>query len=182
MQPSVIARNPMNAKFRATRYSGVSQFYFDNILRTSIDIGDLNNECNTILDFGCGHQRLKALSSNNRIVGYDKIKEFSDIDDWTSATFNTFLAIEVFYSMTVAEIRHVMEILITCEGLEKLVVGTSRLGLLNKLGMIITGNMNAHEYVQTYPAQEAKIIQEYFHVLDARPVYGLCDVVLYGRK
>jgi hypothetical protein len=172
----------MKEQFKATEYSGMTQFYFDKILRTSIEIGDLDNEARTILDFGCGHQRLKLLSSNKNIVGYDRIKNLTDIDDWTSVAFNTFVAVEVLCVMTSFEIRHVMETLLTLEEVDRLVIGSSRLGRLNKLGMLVTGRSNAHDYVKTTPAQEAKIILDYFKASNTRSIYGLCDVTAYERR
>ena len=84
--------------------------------------------------------------------------------------------------MNTQEIAELMEQLIHKTEVEKIVIGTSRLGKLNRLGMLMTGKKDAHSYVKTYPEEESKIIHNYFKLKKSRPIFGLCDVAVYTRK
>lgn len=165
-----------------TEYEGVSKFYFDEIINSAIRIGDLRNSSKVILDFGCGHQRLKQLSKSSAIVGYDINPNFSDIKDWRGLNFSTFVAIEVFYSMSPIELNDLMLELYSRAGINELIVGTSRLGLLNKIGMLLTGKRTAHDFVKTSPTEELAIISKYFKAVESRSIWGLCDVRKFKKK
>ena len=52
-----------------------------------------------------------------------------------------------------------------------IIVGTSRVGLLNKLGMLILNRKDAHEYLKITPKQEHKIINKFCKLLKKKMSY-----------
>ena len=64
-----------------TNYRGITKFYFLTILKQIIKLGDLDSREIQILDFGCGQNKLKEILGP-KVIGYDILKEFTDIDCW----------------------------------------------------------------------------------------------------
>jgi len=88
-----------------TKYSGITGYYFDLLLKEVIKIGHLDRDNIVILDFGCGFQKLKNHLPHLNILGFDKIKSLSDIIDWREIDFDVFVANQVFYLMNEKEFR-----------------------------------------------------------------------------
>jgi hypothetical protein len=64
-----------------TPYSGVSKFYFEKIIDTIIEEGQLKKKNLKILDFGCGLKFLQK-KLNKKIYNYDVNPELSDLKKW----------------------------------------------------------------------------------------------------
>jgi 2-polyprenyl-3-methyl-5-hydroxy-6-metoxy-1,4-benzoquinol methylase len=54
-----MARHSSNIDYRDDYYRGVAKIYFNKILNTIIDFGNLKEEEGVILDYGCGVGHLK---------------------------------------------------------------------------------------------------------------------------
>lgn len=156
-------------------YSGIKKIYFYKILKTLIEVGDLNN--NRVFDFGCGQQELKKLLNHGNYIGFDVIKKFSDTDDPTKANYDIMVANEVFYEMTEEDIRKFFKTIRP----RKLVVGISRQSWFNKLGSMILAP-NALNKTLTSPKKEMEILKDYYQIKKHKSVFGLADVFLMEAK
>ena len=167
---------------KTTNYKGISKYYFYLILNTIINIADLKNVNDTILDFGCGIGKLKEILSLKKVIGYDINPLYSEVDDWTNLEFKYFVANQVFYSMNPNQLIEILTKLRVNQPSVSIIVGTSRVGLLNKLGMIILNRKDAHEYLKITPKQEHKIISKFCKLIRKKNVLFLSDVYLYKFK
>jgi len=162
-------------------YRGIKKIYFHKILKTIINIGDLNNPKNITLDFGCGTRELGRLMTNKNYIGYDTISEYSDINDWSKTDFNIFATNEVFYEMKSEEIRGVLAELKKTNPNCALIFGISRQGWMNKLGAFFLQH-DALDKTKTPPEEEKKIIGEFCVIRKKKPVLGLSDIYLARFK
>lgn len=167
---------------KTTSYEGITKFYFYKILKVIIKIGNLRKSDGTILDFGCGKGKLKLLLKTSKVVGYDLIKKFSDIDNWEKVEFEYFIANQVFYSMTSNDLKKLLIKIRNINPNTKLIVGTSRVGILNKLGMILFNKRDAHKALKLSPKLEHNIIRKYCELQEKKNVFFLSDVYYYKFK
>jgi len=167
---------------QTTKYKGISAFYFNKILRAVIHMANLNTTDLKALDYGCGNGQLKKLSKNKNIIGYDIHEGYSEIKDWSKVNFQIFIAVEVLCVMRKEEIESVLNKLREKQGLQTLVIATSRLTWINKLGMKVLRRREAHDLVITEPKLERKILSKYCHLIDEKSVFGLCDIRKYEMK
>lgn len=167
---------------KTTTYKGISKYYFYKILKTIIDIGDLKNIDSTILDFGCGIGKLKSFLKDRDIIGFDIVKEYTDVDDWEKVNFEYFIANQVFYSLTEVELDNLIIKINKKNPNAKIIVGSSRVGLLNKIGMIFLNRRDAHRLLKIEPKIEHEIISKYCKLIKKMNVFYLSDVYLYIFK
>ena len=71
-----MARNAATVDYSQDYYRRFAKIYFDKILETLIEFGDLKKEIGLILDFGCGFRYLKKKLRNNNVIGYDIIPDY----------------------------------------------------------------------------------------------------------
>src|SRR4051812_32624632 len=90
-----------------TRYTGIEGIYFGKILKTLVDVGDLNHK--RVLDFGCGVQGLRKLLTHSNYVGYDIDPKLSDVSTLEGVEYDVMVANEVFYEMTAPEIEKILD-------------------------------------------------------------------------
>ena len=165
-----------------TSYSGLSRTYFLRLLRSLIELGRLERPGLTILDFGCGNGELKRMVKG-KVIGYDVVPALSDVKDWKSVDFDVLVANEVFYSFTEAELVKLLKALKKKNKDLELVVGISRLGFLNKVGMFLLGRPGAHSEARLEARKEWEILERSCAVLRHQNVWNLADVyVLVFRK
>ncbi len=167
---------------KTTSYQGITKFYFYQILKDIIRIGNLRRSDGKILDFGCGKGKLKLLLKKSNVVGYDLIKTYSDIDNWEKVEFEYFIANQVFYSMTSNDLEKLLIKIRDINPNTKLIVGTSRVGILNKLGMILFNKRDAHKALKLLPEDEHNIIKKFCQLKEKKNVFFLSDVYYYKFK
>jgi hypothetical protein len=161
-----------------TDYLGFSKYYFRHLISTIIKIGKLDHSQDIILDYGAGLGILKKLLGSDRVVNFDVIKDFSDIEDWKSVHFDVLVANQVFYLF---DEKMLMRFLSDLKGLNsqvKLIVGISKQGLLNKAGMHFFGKKNAHKGSKLLPRDELNILNKYCTIINKKNVLWLADVYL----
>jgi len=162
-----------------TQYSGLSKIYFDAVLKKIINIGQLRNEEITILDFGCGHGRLKQLVGDT-VINFDKRKDLSEIDDWKDANFNCFIANHVLYEFEEYELHK-----LCCELKEYfhernfvIIIGIASQGILSKLGKLILNRKDAHKDTKISPSEQVKILESYFKISKRINFWSLTKIFL----
>lgn len=86
------------------------RFYFRSILSAATDKLSSLPDSSLILDFGCGRQYLKKYlkDSKFRIVGYDIISEFTDIQDYASLKPDVIFCSHVLEHLDVFELRQAL--------------------------------------------------------------------------
>jgi SAM-dependent methyltransferase len=161
--------------FRQDYYVGVKGLYFFSILRTIIRLGRLDSRDVRILDFGCGTGRLSQLLPG-KVVGYDVIPEFSDVDDWRKVKFDVFVANAVFYLFSEKELTDFLMDLKELNSSAEILFGISRQGLLNNALKYLAGEPDAHAGTRLQPNDEIEVLSRDLEILTHASVFQLCDV------
>ncbi len=165
-----------------TLYSGLSKFYFRQLLMQIVKVGRLDRAGITILDFGCGSGELKRMLTDANVIGYDIIPSLSDVTDWRSVDFDVLVANEVFYSFNVSYLENLLIELRTKNQALELVVGISRQGLLNNIGKYLLGRRDAHSATQIGPKDELAILKKYCNINNKKNVMNLANVYSLSFK
>ncbi len=165
-----------------TSYTGITSLYFYSILSTIIKIGGLKSTNKTILDFGCGYGTLKKLLPGSNVIGYDIVPEYSDVKDWRTVQIDIFVANQVFYALQSSEVENILLQLRQLNPSAKLIIGTSRKGLLNKIGMFLFNKRQAHDGYKLEPKDELLLLSKHCKLLSRRSIFFLTDVSIYSFK
>ena len=163
-----------------TQYGKIGGIYFRAILKKIIKIGNLQDSSKKILDFGSGTGELKKIlgTSNKNVVNYDIVPELTETSDWTKETFNVFVANQVFYIFSREELIEVIKKLKKTNPQVEIIIGISKQGFLNKLGMIILNYKDAHDNTLLSLEQELEIFLNYTKIIKKRSVFLLTNVYL----
>jgi SAM-dependent methyltransferase len=153
------------------QYSGLKGMYFKKLLRTLIDVGDLNNR--RVLDFGCGTQELRKLLTHKNYVGYDIDPKLSDVPTLDGIEYDVMVANEVFYEMPEKDIEEVLEKIRP----KIFAVGISRQTILNKIGAALL-HPSALDKTLTPPKKELEILLRHYRIVKKKSVWLLADVYL----
>ncbi len=161
-----------------TSYSGFTRFYFLRILSQIIEIGDLKRTNKKILDFGCGFGFLKERLGPQLVTNFDIVEELSDVSDWRAADFQILVANQVFSAFDKDSLAKLLIELRDYNPKLTLIIGTSKRGIFNKLGMFLTARRDAHDSTVLKLNEEMLI---YFNsglkVIEKRSVFFLCDIL-----
>lgn len=84
------------------------RFYWHQVLKGIVRQIEANSQ-ELILDFGCGKQRLKSLLQNHNIIGYDIIREFSDVSDYTVLRPHTIICSHVLEHMEMSQLLNTLD-------------------------------------------------------------------------
>lgn len=89
----------------------IVRFYFRRVLSTAVAKLNSLPKNSLILDFGCGRQYLKKYlrDSKLRIVGYDIVSEFTDVQDYTSLKPDAIFCNHVLEHLNIAELRKTLD-------------------------------------------------------------------------
>ena len=167
-----------------TQYGGIGGIYFRAILKKIIKIGNLNDSSKKILDFGSGTGELKKIlrNKNKNVINYDIVPELTETNDWTKEKFNVFVANQVFYIFSKEELIEVIKKLQKTNPQVEIIIGISKQGFLNKLGMIILNYKDAHDNTLLSLEQELEIFLNYTKIIKKRSVFLLTNVYLLKFK
>jgi hypothetical protein len=148
-----------------TSYRGFAGYYFRFLIGQIIKLGKLKRSDITILDFGCGEGRLKQILKSSKVIGYDVVRDLSDINDWRTLDFDVLVANEVFYTFKRDDLNKLLIELKQKNKSLELIVGISRQGFLNKIGMYLLGRPKAHSNTKLTPKEEMNILKQHCFVL-----------------
>jgi SAM-dependent methyltransferase len=162
-----MARNTTTIDYREDYYRGPAKVYFNWILETIIEFGDLRKETGLILDFGCGHGHLKKKLKGLNVVGYDIIPELSDVLDYQNLIPSQIVLSGVLEHLYGDEIEVLIQRFKRMNPRANLLVYLPTENLVSKIVMRLAGQKNAHnDHVSKY--REINRIIEKEHCLEKR--------------
>jgi SAM-dependent methyltransferase len=158
-----MAQNSDRIDYREDYYRGFSKIYFNAVIQTIIDFGDLKNEKNIVLDYGCGVGHLKQTLKSANIVGYDIIPELSDLADYKVLKPSKIVLSNVLEHMYLAEIEKLLKDFILMNDQAPLLVVLPTENFVSKMAMLLAGQTNCHDdHVSNYKAIN-NLIEKYYY-------------------
>lgn len=158
-----MARNIETIDYREDYYRGFAKIYFDRILETIIEFGELRKESGLILDFGCGLGHLKKRLEGRNVVGYDIIPELSDISDYRGLVPSQIVLSGVLEHLYGDEIKALMQRFKRMNPKANLLVYLPTENWISKIAIRLAGQKNAHDdHVSGYGEINRIIEEEYF--------------------
>lgn len=140
-----MAKNTNNIDYRIDYYKGFAKIYFNKILETIINLGNLRNEKGLILDYGCGTSHLKKNLPQANIVGYDIIPELSDIEDYKKLHPQKIILSAVLEHLSLKEIDNLLKDFLKMNYKAELLVFLPTENFISKIAMTIARQPNAHD-------------------------------------
>tara|TARA_B100000427_G_C15418393_1_gene555228 strand:- start:439 stop:945 length:507 start_codon:yes stop_codon:yes gene_type:complete len=162
-----------------TSYKGISKYYFKILLEEIINLGDLKDKDCTILDFGCGEGRLKDMLGK-KVIGFDIIKELSDVEDWRNVDFDVIVSNQVFYSFNEDALEKLLDEFKNLDRKITLIVGISNQSILNNIGKYLLGRKRAHDLTNLKPQEELNILMRHARLIKKKNVLGLSKIFLFN--
>ena len=158
-----MARNASTIDYREDYYKGFAKVYFNMILKTIIDFGDLKNEQNLILDYGCGTGRFKKKLDKPNVAGYDVIEELSDINDYRNLKPQKIVLSSVLEHLYLNEIENLLKEFLKMNSTAELLVTLPTENFISKIAMRLSGQPAAHDdHVSKYK-QINQLIEKYYY-------------------
>ena len=166
-----------------TQYKGFTKFYFLRILYKIIQIGNLSKTNSKILDFGCGLGLLKEILGAHKVINFDILPALTDVEDWKTTKFDILVANQVFCTFKKNNLEVLLKDLRDHNPDLTLIVGISKRGFLNKIGMLLSGRQDAHDSTVLDYDEEMLIYSEAgLNVLERVNVFYLCDILKMSFK
>mgnify|MGYP001576371787 CR=1 FL=1 len=160
-------------------YRGLAKLYFLRIVDTIIRLGRLRNEKGLILDFGCGFQYLKKRLRQPNIVGYDLIKELSDVKDYRRLKPAVIVCNNVLEHFSLADIEKLLKQFRKMNASCTLVTAIPTENFLSKIGMVITGQRDAHADHKSSLADITTLLSRYCVLLRRRRLFTLSEIAVW---
>lgn len=158
-----MARNINTIDYQEDYYKGLAKIYFNRILQTIIDFGDLKNEPGMILDYGCGVGHLKKKLNKSNVVGYDIIPELSDVDDYRNLKPQKIILSGVLEHLYLDEIDNLLKEFLKMSSAAELLVFLPTENFVSKISMHLSGQPHAHDdHVSKYK-QINQLIEKYYY-------------------
>ena len=158
-----MGKNSNKIDYREDYYKGLSKIYFQKILNTIIDFGDLNNEKGMILDFGCGVGHLKKRLKGKNVVGYDIIPELSDVSDYRKLKPSKIVLSGVLEHVYLDEIDKILKNFMRMNKHAMLLVFLPTENSISKIAMFLAGESHAHDdHVSKYKDIN-RLIEKYYY-------------------
>lgn len=158
-----MAVNTDSIDYREDYYKGFAKFYFNRILDTIIDFGDLKNEPGLILDYGCGVGHLKQRVGRSNIVGYDIIEELTETKDYKSLKPAKIVLSGVLEHLFLDDIEKLMGDFVQMNPRAEVLVFLPTENVISKIMMFLSGQNNAHDdHVSKY-GEINKVIERYYY-------------------
>ena len=158
-----MARNCQTIDYREDYYKGFSSLYFNSILKTIINLGELQDEKNIILDYGCGVGHLKKRLNKPNVIGYDIVPELSEIDDYKKIIPHKIVLSGVLEHLYLNEIEDLLKSFLNINSKAILLVYLPTENFVSKIAMVLAGQSNAHDdHVSSYKDIN-KIVSKYYY-------------------
>lgn len=176
-----MARNAKTIDYREDYYRGFAKIYFNQILETLIEFGDLRKEKGLILDFGCGLGHLKKKLASANVVGYDIIPELSDIENYQNLVPAQIVLSGVLEHLRLAEIENLLAEFKKMNPRANLLVYLPTENWLSKIAIRLAGQPNAHDdHISSYRAIN-QIVEKKYYPEKRRYLYlGMAQITRYS--
>ena len=179
-----MARRILTFDYSKDYYRGFAKIYFNRILDTLIDLGNLRNESGLVLDFGCGFGHLKTrLNNQSNIIGYDTIPELSEIDDYKNIKPAKIVLASVLEHLYLNDIEKLLAEFKNMNPAAELLIVLPTENLVSQIAKHLAGQSNAHDYhVSTYK-QINRLIEKRYHPAKRKYVFlKMAQVTRYVSK
>ena len=178
-----MARNAETIDYRDDYYRGGAKIYFNRILETIIEFGDLRKGGGLILDFGCGHGHLKKKLPGANVAGYDIIPELSEVKDYRRLIPDRIVLSGVLEHLYADEIIALLEEFKLMNPRADLLVYLPTENWISKIAMKLAGKKNAHDdHVSGYK-EINKIIEKSYYPEKRRYIFlGMAQITKYVKK
>jgi len=158
-----MAQNTNTIDYRDDYYRGLSKIYFNAILKTLIDFGDLENESGLILDYGCGVGHLKKTLKGKNVVGYDIVPELSDVKDFRALAPKKIVLSGVLEHLYLPDIEKLLQEFLRMNPQAQLLVFLPTENFVSRIAMVLAGQANAHDdHVSKYKEINS-LIEKYYY-------------------
>lgn len=183
MNINFMARNAQTIDYRDDYYRGAAKIYFNRILETIIEFGDLRNASGLILDFGCGHNHLKKQLAGVNVIGYDIIPELSEVKDYRQLSPDQIVLSGVLEHLYVKEIKVLLEEFKRMNPRADLLVYLPTENLVSKITMRLAGENHAHDdHISGYKEINEIIEKEYYQIRRRYVFFGMAQITKYVRR
>lgn len=158
-----MARHSDNVDYRLDYYQGLAKIYFNRVLETIINFGNLRKEKGLILDYGCGVGHLKKKLPGCNVIGYDIIPELSDINDYKNLHPQKIVLSAVLEHLYLEKINNLLNDFLMMNPRAELLVFLPTENFVSKIAMILAGQANAHDdHVSKYK-EINQLIERYYY-------------------
>lgn len=175
-----MAQNTNSIDYHKDYYQGLAGIYFRKILKTIIDFGDLENEPNLILDFGCGLSHLKKTLKRDNIIGYDIEADLSEINDYKKLKPQKIVLSGVLEHLYLDHIETLLQEFQIMNSKASLIVYLPTENSVSKIAMRLAGQSNAHDdHVSKYKDIN-KVLAKYFKIKKRKYIFfRMAEVTLF---
>lgn len=140
-----MAKNTDTIDYSEDYYKGFAGIYFRKILNTIIKFGDLKNENDIILDFGCGVGHLKKTLKKNNIINYDIDPALTEIVDYKKIKPKIIILSGVLEHLYLKEIQALLTEFLAMNNKAELLVYLPTENWISKIAMRLARQKNAHD-------------------------------------
>jgi len=162
-----MGRNSDQIDYRKDYYKGIAAIYFRKILSTIIKYGDLKNEDDLVLDFGCGVGHLKKTLKKDNIIGFDIEPELTKIENYKNLSPKKIVLSGVLEHLYLPEVEDLLDDFLTMNKAVELLVYMPTENWVSKIAMRLARKTNAHDdHVSSY--QEINVILDRYFQLKKR--------------
>lgn len=164
-------------------YKGLAKHYFMDVLKKIVEFGNLTEEKGTILDYGCGHKHLKELIPGTKYVGYDVIKELSDVKDYKTIQPTKIVCSGVLEHLPEEEIKKLIADFKVMNPKHELLVFLPTENIVSQIGMILTGQKEAHDDHVTKYKKGNQILEEEYEIVQREYIwFNMAQITHYRLK
>ena len=136
------------------------------------------NEKGLVLDFGCGKNHLKKMLKNKQVIGYDIVKEYTDIEDYTILKPSKIVCNSVLEYLTSTELRTTITNFKKMNDKAILIVSLPTKNLLSKFLMFIL-KRPSHSKHKLNLDEVNKIITEQYILVKSKTVMTMAKIRKY---
>ncbi|HAM88217.1 MAG: hypothetical protein US83_C0010G0036 [Candidatus Falkowbacteria bacterium GW2011_GWC2_38_22] len=178
-----MARNTETIDYTNDYYRGFAGFYFRKILETIIEFGNLRNESEIILDFGCGIGHLKKTLNKNNIINYDIEPSLTEISDYKTIKPKKIVLSGVLEHLYLNEIENLLKEFIKINNSVELLVYLPTENFVSKIAMLLAGQKNAHDdHVSNY-REINKLLKNQFILKKRKYIFArMAQISYYARR
>ena len=146
-------------------YNGISSFYFKNIIKKIIQLGNLKNPNIKILDYGCGVKYLQKVLQR-KIYNFDIDPRYNEVHvDYATLKFDVIVINHVLMYLSLKEIKNLFDKIYLVNPNCSILIGISKESYFNKILKFIALHPQAHSNIVTHYKDQVSFIKNNFLLL-----------------